>query len=112
MLQATAATLADAGIGERPDMLLADSGYWSIANLTEIPDAPQLLIPPPKPGRHGRPRKDGKPSASNSDGLRAAMTAKLTSDDGKACYAKRKETIEPVFGQIKDGRGARRLLRR
>src|SRR6266487_48569 len=112
MLQATAATLADAGIGERPDMLLADSGYWSIANLTEIPDAPQLLIPPPKPGRHGRPRKDGRPSASNSDGLRAATTAKLTSDDGKACYGKRKETIEPVFGQIKDGRGARRLLRR
>src|SRR6266545_4516235 len=112
MLQATAATLADAGIEERPDMLLADSGYWSIANLTEIPDAPQLLIPPPKPGRHGRPRKDGRPSASNSDGLRAAMTAKLTSDDGKACYGKRKETVEPVFGQIKDGRGARRFLRR
>jgi hypothetical protein len=40
------------------------------------------------------------------------MTAKLTSDDGKACYAKRKETVEPVFGQIKDGRGARRFLRR
>jgi hypothetical protein len=27
------------------------------------------------------------------------MTAKLTSDDGKACYAKRKETIEP--GSVK-----------
>ena len=50
---------------------------------------PELLIPPPKHGRHGKPRKDGK-----------------------ACYAKRKETVEPVFGQIKDGRGARRLLRR
>jgi Transposase DDE domain len=40
------------------------------------------------------------------------MTAKLKSDDGKACYGKRKEMVEPVFGQIKDGRGARRLLRR
>src|SRR6266511_2485597 len=40
------------------------------------------------------------------------MTAKLASDDGKACYGKRKETIEPVFRQIKDGRGARRFLRR
>jgi Transposase DDE domain len=56
--------------------------------------------------------KDGRLSASNSDELRAAMTAKLTSDDGKACYGKRKETIEPVFGQIKDGRGARRFTRR
>ncbi len=112
MLQATTATLAAAGIAQRPDTLAADSGYWSIANLTQIPDAPELLIPPPRHGRHGKPRKDGKPSASKSDELRAAMKRKLTSDDGKACYAKRKETVEPVFGQIKDGRGARRFMRR
>jgi hypothetical protein len=93
-------------------MLLADSGYWSIANLTRISNAPQLLIPPPKHGRHGKPRKDGRPSASNSDGLRAAMTARLQNEDGKACYAKRKQTVEPVFGQIKDVRGVRRFLRR
>jgi hypothetical protein len=112
MLDATAATLAAAGIQDRPETLAADSGSWSIANLTEIPGAPQLLIPPPKHGRHGKPRKDGKPSASRSDGLRAAMTAKLQSQDGKACYAKRKETVEPVFGQIKEQQGARRFLRR
>jgi transposase len=112
MLTATAATLAAAGIEDRPDTLAADSGYWSIANLTQLPDAPELLIPPAKHGRHGKPRKDGRPSASKSDGLRATMTAKLQSEDGKACYAKRKETVEPVFGQIKDGRGARRFLRR
>jgi hypothetical protein len=109
---ATTATLAAAGIQDRPGTLAADSGYWSIANLTQIPGAPELLIPPPKHGRHGKPRKDGKPSASKSDGLRAAMAAKLTSDQGKALYGKRKETVEPVFGQIKDGRGARRFLRR
>jgi transposase len=112
MLTATAATLAAAGIAERPGRLAADSGYWSIANLTQIPNAPQLLIPPAKHGRHGKPHKDGKPSASRSDGLRAAMTTRLQSEDGKACYAKRKETVEPVFGHIKDGRGARRFLRR
>jgi transposase len=112
MLDATTATLAAAGIQDRPETLAADSGYWSIANLTEIEHAPELLIPPPKLGRHGKPRRDGRPSASKSDGLRAAMTAKLQSEDGKARYAKRKETVEPVFGQIKDGRGARRFLRR
>jgi len=32
MLAATAATLAVAGIDERPEAALADSGYWSIAN--------------------------------------------------------------------------------
>jgi hypothetical protein len=40
------------------------------------------------------------------------MTAKLSSEDGKACYAKRKQTIEPVFGQLKEQQGARRFLRR
>jgi hypothetical protein len=37
MLQATAATLASAGIDQRPEAALADSGYWSIGNLTAIP---------------------------------------------------------------------------
>jgi hypothetical protein len=112
MLAATAATLAAAGIPERPATLLADSGNWTIANLTQIPGAPELLIPPARHGRQGKPRKDGKPSESRSDGLRAAMAAKLASEQGKACYAKRKETVEPVFGQVKDVRGARRFMRR
>jgi hypothetical protein len=94
MLKATTTTLAAAGIQERPDTLLADSGYWSIANLTKIPDAPELLIPPAKHARRRRPRKDGKPSASKGEGLRAAMTAKLNSGDGKAGYAMRKQTVD------------------
>ena len=40
------------------------------------------------------------------------MTAKLKSEDGKARYAKRRETVEPVFGQLKEQQGARRFLRR
>jgi transposase len=112
MLKATATTLAAAGIDDRPEAALADSGYWSIDNLTTIPNAPELLIPPARHGRQGRPRKDGKPSASKSDGLRAAMKAKLASEAGKARYAKRRETVEPVFGQIKEQQGARRFLRR
>jgi hypothetical protein len=91
--------------------VLADSGYWTIANLTGLAGAPELLIPPARHGRQGKPRKDGRPSASRSDGLRAAMTAKLASEDGKACYAQRKQTVEPVFGQVKDIRGARRFQR-
>jgi hypothetical protein len=40
------------------------------------------------------------------------MQAKLASADGKARYALRRQTIEPVFGQIKHIRGARRCMRR
>jgi Transposase DDE domain len=112
MLQAVVQTLAAAEIPDRPATLLADSGYWSIANLTTIPDAPELLIWPASTGRTGKPRKDGKPSTSRSDGLRAAMFAKLGSDQGKARYAQRKQTVEPVFGQLKEQQGGRRFLRR
>ncbi len=40
------------------------------------------------------------------------MTARLQSEDGKVRYAMRQETVEPVFGQIKEQQGARRFLRR
>jgi Transposase DDE domain len=61
--------------------------------------------PPARHGRHGKPRKDGKPSESKSDSLRAAMRARLDSAEGKAGYAKRSRTIEPVFGQVKAVQG-------
>jgi transposase len=109
MLQAVDQTLRAADIQDRPAMLLADSGYWSVVNLISIPDTPELLVWPAKTGRTGKPRKDGKRSASRSDGLRAAM---LASEQGKACYARRKQTVEPVFGQPKEQQGARRFTRR
>jgi transposase len=112
MLAAIGATLAAAGIGDRVQRLAADSGYWSIANVSAIPDAPELLIPPARHGRHGKPRKDGKPSESKSDSLRASMRAKLDSAQGKACYALRSRTIEPVFGQVKTIQGGGRFMRR
>ena len=112
MLGAIRTTLAAAGIDARPQQLAADSGYWSIANLSAIPHAPELLIPPARHGRHGKPRQDGKPSASKSDKLRAVMRARLDSAQGKACYAQRSRTIEPVFGQVKTVQGGRRFMRR
>jgi hypothetical protein len=39
------------------------------------------------------------------------MKAKLATDDGKVCYAKRQQTIEPVFGQIKEQQGGRFMRR-
>jgi hypothetical protein len=80
--------------------------------VSAIPDAPELLIPPARHDRHGKPRKDGKPSASKSDHLRAAMRARLDSAPGKACYALPSRAIEPVFGQVKTVQGGRRFMRR
>jgi Transposase DDE domain len=37
------------------------------------------------------------------------MREVLASQEGKARYALRKSTVEPVFGQIKEARGIRRF---
>jgi hypothetical protein len=52
MLQAVDQTLVAAEIPDRLGTLPADSGYWSIANLTSIPDAPELLVWPSKTRPH------------------------------------------------------------
>jgi hypothetical protein len=40
------------------------------------------------------------------------MFAKLRGEQGKACDALRKQTVEPTFGQLKEQQGARRFTRR
>jgi transposase len=44
--------------------------------------------------------------------VRDAMDTKLASPHGKDLYARRKTTVEPVFGDIKTNRGYRRFARR
>jgi transposase len=44
--------------------------------------------------------------------VRAAMNTKLASSHGAACYARRKTTIEPVFGNLKMNLRFRRFSRR
>ena len=41
---------------------------------------------------------------------RRAMRAKLASEEGKRLYALRKQTVEPVFGQIKSNLGLSKFL--
>ena len=40
------------------------------------------------------------------------MKAKVLTDEGRAKYGLRKETVEPVFGQTKECRGFRRFSMR
>jgi hypothetical protein len=44
------------------------------------------------------PARTGKPTASRSDGFRAAMTAKLAKQDGKAGYASARRPSSPCSG--------------
>jgi hypothetical protein len=93
--------------------LSADAGYYSEANIKLLEKAKiDCYIPPDKQGHNQKdtPAPRGRPpdNLSTADRLRR----KLKTVRGKKIYAKRKEVVEPVFGQIKGARGLRQFLLR
>jgi transposase len=95
--------------GGLPGHYSADSGFWSEENVTTLTErGVDVYLPPPRPRR----RKDGTRASTPASPLKAAMQAKLATPRGKRIYSRRKETAEPVFGQMKDGRGLRRFRMR
>ena len=110
MIDATAASLAEAGISGRPEKLLADAGYVTEENLAALdetkPDtfiSTRILKRDPVSGRR-QPHKEGS--------LFQQMDEKLSSEEGRAIYKRRQAIIEPIFGQIKQIRGISSFKRR
>src|SRR5829696_8548880 len=96
--------------GRLPGELSADAGYFSEDNLGYLEG--QKIDPYIATGRqkHGV-TLESEPIGENAK-PRERMAAKLQTPTGKRVYSKRKETVEPVFGQIKEARGLRRFLLR
>lgn len=91
----------------RPTVASADSGYFSEAAVTAEPLVGIDLHVAPDRQKHGEaPAPPPRPDEGTVIG---AMRAKLQTAAGQAVYALRKAIVEPVFGQIKDGRGFRRF---
>jgi hypothetical protein len=63
----------------------------------------------PHPACDVRPPPETKPPCRISQPRRLTMKAKLESEDAKPRYARRKQTIEPVFGIITSVRGFTRF---
>ena len=117
LAQAPLTTLAQAGIelpkDEAGDVQLIpatlDNGYYSemaVQALEDLGFEPYIAT--------GR-QKHHEPEVEASDApttAKARMAAKVRTPEGKAVYARRKVIVEPVFGQIKEGRGFRRFLLR
>ncbi len=92
--------LVTAHTGMFPTVVTADAGYFSEANLrTAAAVGIDAYVPP---DRHGH----GQVSAPNPSRLERE---KLRTPAGAAIYRRRKTIPEPVFGQIKQGRGFRRF---
>ena len=95
--------------------LLADSGYCSAANVTACVNVgiePSLAC-----GReaHHLPWQERfcePPALSRPASAIARMRHRLRTRDGRAWYALRKQTVEPVFGCIKSAMGWRQFLLR
>jgi transposase len=106
MIDAAQAELANAGLSEAPEVVLADAGYWHQPQMETIVDRGiRVLVPPDSSRRKGnRPGWDG--------GAYAFMRRVLATDAGGALYAKRQSMIEPVFGDTKFNRRLDRFLRR
>jgi hypothetical protein len=101
-------------LGEaKPRVVSADAGYFSEDNVKYLES--EAIEPYVATGRqkHGAvepvaPR--GRiPSGAT---VQERMARKLRTKKGKREYSKRKGTVEPVFGQIKEVRGLRRFLLR
>jgi transposase len=104
--------------GQRPEAILADSGYCSEANLAYLESVEQperqiaayVATGKQQHGEHGQFCKRGPLPAGASRVDR--MKRKLQTKAGKAVYAARKCVVEPVFGQIKQARGFRQFVLR
>ena len=101
------------GLHRRPQVVLADAGYWSEANVVAL--QARGIEPLIATGRRkhsapmpGAPR--GRPPAGLT--VKARMARLLATLRGAALYARRKVIVEPPFGQIKHARGFRQFLRR
>jgi transposase/ribonuclease HI len=99
--------------GQKPKEVLADSGYCSEENLKYLAKRRIegfIATEKQKHGERNEPCKRG-PLPHGASGVER-MKRKLQTKVGAAVYASRKYIVEPVFGQIKQGRGFRQFLLR
>jgi transposase len=104
----------EAQSGQRPEELLADSGYCSEKNLQHLESAgepEQHIEAYVATGRqkHGERRVAPRGPLPKGATRVERMRRKLQTKAGAAIYAARKAIVEPVFGQIKQARGFRRF---
>ena len=100
-------------VGAVPREVSADAGYYSAKAVDELYALGVDPFVAPEQTRHGRvvpPAPRGR--IPNHLSPRDRMRRKLQTRRGRQRYALRMQTVEPVFGQIKQGRGFRQFLLR
>jgi len=99
--------------GQKPEQLLTDSGYCSEQNLEHLEKEEIDAYIATEKQKHGKRTVDYKRGPLPKGATRVdRMKRKLQTKAGAEIYAARKSIVEPVFGQIKQGRGFRQFLLR
>jgi len=100
MIEATKTSLAEAGIDERPNELLADAGYCSEENLAAIDDDddPDAYIATRNMKKNQNPRTGRRGPLKHNATLVEKIDRKVSDKAGRALYRKRQHLIEPVLG--------------
>ena len=107
MVTATLGELERARIDQLPEAVAADAGYWNEQHMDEVVANKHIpvLIAPDKGTR-------GTPKRWLTSGRASWMRAVLAADYGHERYRKRKQTVEPLFGNTKHNSGFYRFHRR
>jgi transposase len=99
--------------------VLADSGYYSEEAVTAVEDGGKgsTVYAAMKRHRHGRSveqleKHEDPPPPPPGASVSEVMAQRLETKAGKDLYGLRKQTVEPVFGIIKEALGFRRFLMR
>jgi transposase len=94
-----------------PEMLSADNGYFSEENIQTLEASKIDAYVATGRLKHGAspPQATADEAAPEGASVKEQMALKLRTLKGRATYAKRKQIVEPVFGQIKEARGIRRF---
>lgn len=90
-----------------PELITADAGYFSDRNMRaaeHMGTEPFISV-----GRHRRDGTTAEPNPVGHTSRRALMRAILDEPRGRAAYARRKATVEPVIGQIRCCQGFQKL---
>jgi len=101
--------------GKRPREILADAGYFSEDNVTTLEEHGMSVLIPPERVRHREWRDPSPPPLSplpKDVAVSERMRNKLKLPENRERYRKREQSVEPVFGQIKEARGLRQFLLR
>jgi transposase len=100
-------------LGTYPKKLSADAGYFSEDNIAFLQQRGiEAFIPPDKIRHSVFSSPSPRGGIPKNLSLKDRMRRRLQTLKGKTIYGKRKETVEPVFGQTKEGRGFRQFLLR